>query len=227
MSGGLTRAAVDADVAPELDDAAALRLDAAADHMVRRLAAVRFRLTHTESERDAAFRLRFRAVVERGWRPAGDMKDGLEREELDDHADHLVGWLGDLAIANCRIIYPRPDTPQPMEREFGVDLLPTGNVVQLDRVCVDRERSDRRSDLLIALLCAAWREIRGHGYRHVGGIDSAAMLRLYRRVGLEHTVIGAPREYWGEPRYPVQFSSSSVTPLFYERVYATERVEHQ
>jgi hypothetical protein len=37
------------------------------------------------------------------------------------------------------------------------------------------------------------------------GIESAGMIRLYRRLGFEATIIGPAQRYWDEERYPVRF----------------------
>lgn len=204
----------------ECEAAKVARIDAAAEHMVRRLKAIDFCLAQTPAEREAAYRLRYRVVMERGWQPPVALENGIECDAIDERAHHMIGWRDGHAIAHCRIICPEPGQPLPMEQIFGIPLPPTGDVVQFDRICIDREYSDRRSELLLGLLCASWQLIHRLGYRYVAGFDSAPMLRIYGRIGLEHTPLGSPRFYWGEERYPSLFKPLEVDERFFARVYA-------
>jgi N-acyl-L-homoserine lactone synthetase len=207
-------------IASETEDALAARADAAAVHMVNRLTPVSFRLAATPAEREAAYRLRYQAVIERGWRPAADMPGGLEREPIDDQAHHLLAWLDGRPIATCRLIVPVPGVPLPLETAFEIELHPAGQVVQVDRICIDRAHAGRRSDLLLGLLCAIWQQARARGYCTVAGIHSAPMLRLFHLIGLEPTPLGQARRYWGEERYPVLFQAAHITDRFFTLIYS-------
>lgn len=198
----------------------AARIDAAAHHMLHRLAPIIFRLAATPAEREAGFRLRYDAVIRQGWRTAEEMPEGIEWEPDDDLADHLVGWHDDRAIANLRILYPQPGVRLPVERVFGIELPPSGNAVQVDRMCVDQAYSRRPSELFMGLLCAGWLEIRKRGYREVVGFDTVPMIRLHRLLGMNFFPLSEPGLYWGEERIPTLLTLDSVTERFFDFIYA-------
>jgi hypothetical protein len=198
----------------------AARLDAAAHHMLQRLAPISFRIAATPPEREAAFRLRYDAVIRQGWRTADDMPEGIEWEPDDDVAHHLVGWLDERPIANLRILYPQPGVPFPVEKVFGIELPPGSNVVQVDRMCVDPSYSRRPSELFMGLLCAGWLEFRQQGYLAVVGFDSVAMIRLHRLLGMNFFPLSEPGLYWGEERVPTLLTLDRITERFFDFVYA-------
>src|SRR5262245_46762295 len=88
--------------------ATALRLDEFAADCLSRLAPVRFAVATTEQEREDGFRLRFRAIVERGWAAPADFPDEMEREPDDERAVLIGGWGGEEPIAAGRLIFPLP-----------------------------------------------------------------------------------------------------------------------
>jgi N-acyl-L-homoserine lactone synthetase len=202
------------------EEAKAARIDAAAEHMLRRLKPVQFRLARTRAEREAAYRLRYRTVTERGWQPPVELTNGLECEPLDEGAHHLIGWRDGQAIANCRIICPTPGQPLPLEEFLGIRVQPVGEVAQIDRFCIDRAYSDRRGELLLGVVCATWQSVHRWGYRYITGFFSGSMIRLYQRFGLEALPIGPACFYWGEERYPALVKPIEVGERFFERIYA-------
>lgn len=204
----------------EGEDAKAARIDAAAEHMLRHLEPVEFRLARTPAEREAAYRLRYRAVTERGWQPPVELSNELECEALDEEAHHLIGWRDGHAIANCRITCPRPGYPLPLEQLLDIQVQPVGTVTQIDRVCIDRAFSNRRSDLLLGIICATWQLVHRWGIHHITGFYSVSMIRLYRCLGLKATIIGPARFYWGDERYPALIPALEVEERFFQRIYA-------
>jgi hypothetical protein len=54
-----------------------------------------------------------------------------------------------------------------------------------------------------ALLARCWLEVRGQGLHRICGAASLAWLDRYRQLGLPVSVLGPPRQYWGEERYPL------------------------
>ena len=50
------------------------------------------------------------------------------------------------------------------------------------------------------------------------GLNSPAMLRLYRWLGFEHEILGPAQRSWTEDRYPVRFTPLQVTTRFYDRL---------
>jgi hypothetical protein len=204
----------------EHERATAARIDAATEHMLQHLKPVEFRLARTRAEREAAYRLRYQAIIERGWEPPIELTNGLESEDIDEEAHHLIGWLDGHAIANCRITSPKPGRPLPLEQLLGIQLQPVGAVAQFDRLCIDRAYAGRRSELLLGVICAAWQFVHRWGFRYIAGFFSLSMMRLYGRFGLEAAPIGPARFYWGEERYPALIQPLTVNERFFERIYA-------
>jgi N-acyl-L-homoserine lactone synthetase len=187
-------------------DRMAVRLRAAAPPVV-------FRPASTAAERHAVYRLRARAVIERGWLPASALPDAIETDAFDRGATLIGGWAGDDLAAAARLVWPDAPAGSPVRAEYGLTLEPAAEIVHLDRICVARQLGDASGRLTIALIGAAWLAIRERGFRRFSGIDSPAVTRLYRRLGFNLTVISEPRWYWGEERYPILFD-----PLGRDRV---------
>jgi hypothetical protein len=162
-----------------------------------------YRLAVDEAERELAFRLRGKVVVEQGWRAAGDLPGGLERDEYDDRALHVVGWDGDLAMSTGRVVLP-PGLPT--EEACGIVVDPPGEVVDVGRMCVLPGHQGLEHAALIGLMCRLYLEMRAHGYGVACGMMSARARVLVRHLGLQIEALGAEREYWNEPRMPVRFS---------------------
>jgi N-acyl-L-homoserine lactone synthetase len=185
------------------------RFDELARRILARTAPVRYRTATSAAERAAIFRLRYQAVIDRGWARPDDLPDGLERDEDDDRALLVGGWDGKTLVAAARLIFPASGIRLPVERVFGVEVAPRDRVAHVDRITVARARSDAGSRLLVGLIAATWLEMRAHGAHVWVGIDSPGTLRLYRRIGFAMTILGPPRRYWDEDRYPVRFDPAT------------------
>jgi hypothetical protein len=194
------------------------RLDAIAASLLSALAPVRYAIATSESERDDVFRLRYRAVIDRGWLQPEDLPDGVERETDDDRAVLVGAWEGTAPVAAARMIFPTNGERLPVETAFDIDVLPRGKVVHVDRMTVDRGSRDRGSRLLLGLIACCWLAMRERGYHIWAGIDSPGMLRLYRRLGFEMTVLGPARHYWGEERFPVRFDPATIAPALIKQL---------
>jgi hypothetical protein len=96
--------------------------------------AFRFILASTDAEREIAYRLGYRAVVEQGWLPPA-RGDRLEQDEYDERAIHVLGWDGDEPISTGRLVLPRG---LPTEAACGLVVEPSGRVVDVGRMCVVR-----------------------------------------------------------------------------------------
>jgi N-acyl-L-homoserine lactone synthetase len=191
--------------------------DAVASKFLATAAPIEFRCAETDLEREAIFRLRYRVVVERGWAPASNFPNGLERDAYDDFALHIGGWCDGELAATGRIVFPRPGRLLPTEHVFGFIVEPRGQVANLDRVAVAPHYSDRRHRVARGLLGAIWQEIRAHGFCRLAGIETRAAIRFYWMVGLHMTEIGPPLEYWGEQRIPVVFDPSTAADSLLKR----------
>jgi len=193
-------------------------VDALAASLVERARPLRLDVAREQAEREQLFRLRCRAVVERRWAAPDAFPDGLEREPVDERAVHVGAWRGGEAVAAARLIFPEPGRRLPVEELFELELEPAGAVVQVDRVTVARAESDRSHRLLATLMARCWLELRAAGFALGVGIDSPAMLRLYRRLGFTTSVLAPPRAYWGEERVPVLFDPAEASDALWARL---------
>jgi predicted GNAT family N-acyltransferase len=178
-------------------------LDALAKLLLARAAPVRFDRATTRAEQHMAFRVRFETVVEEGWAEAADYSDGLERDEYDERAVHVLARQADQVIAVARLVFPEPGQPLPTEREFELTMQPVNRVVDIGRAIVVRDHRSAEHTLFGALLAHCWLEIRARGYQYLCGAASGPRLARYQQFGLPLRILGASRRYWGEDRYPV------------------------
>jgi N-acyl-L-homoserine lactone synthetase len=179
------------------------RLDAIARQLVARASPIRFELARSQEERAAVFRLRFETVVKHGWATQAELPEGLERDTYDDEAIQVAGWHGDKLAATARLVFPDPSRPLPIEQEFELSTVLPDGVVDLRRAVVAAPYRSRRHTVFAALLARCWMEVRRQGLYRVCGAANLAWLERYRQLGLPVTVLGPPRQYWGEKRYPL------------------------
>jgi N-acyl-L-homoserine lactone synthetase len=188
-------------------------LDELAARLVAEAAPVSLRCAGSEREREAAYRLRYEAVVDRGWGDAEAFPEGRERDEFDADAVHVVAWDGRTAVGTARLVFPAPGRPLPTEAAFDLELEPRGAVVNLDRMVVTRSRSDPAHRVYAGLLGRSWLELRDRGFSELCGIHSRAMIRLCRQLGLVMEIVGPPRRHWREKRYPIRFDTATSVAL--------------
>jgi hypothetical protein len=162
-----------------------------------------YRLAVGDAERELALRLRAEVVVAHRWRTPDELPGGLERDEYDERALHVVGWDGDLAMSTGRVVLP-PGLPT--ERACGIVVDPPGEVVDVGRMCVLPGHQGLEHAALIGLLCRLYLEMRTRGYAVACGMMSARAQILVRHLGLRIEPLGAERRYWNEWRTPVRFS---------------------
>ena len=189
------------------------QVDRFASTLMARAPAIRFQLATSVEERQAIFRLRYAVVIERGWVPPETMPNGMEQDTDDDRAVLIGGWDEKGLAAAGRVIFPEPGYRLPVERFFGLAIGPDSRVAHLDRLCVARLQRERSHCAFGALVGRCWHEMRAHGYGACCGIDSAAMTRVFRRLGLTLTPLGPPRRYWGELRSPMLFDPAAISQL--------------
>lgn len=200
-----------------------VRLDRASEEYLRRIAPVRFRVAESDEERHESFHLRYDAIIDQGWANPESFPGTIEREDLDDHALHIVGWLDSQPVASCRLILPRPDRLLPVEQDFGIRVEPFRQAVEIDRMCISRQPETPRVLMSLALLSAGWQEVRCAGYAASVGRVSRSMLRHYRAFGFEHEILGPAQVSWNEERFPIRFTAGSATERFYERLERLRR----
>jgi hypothetical protein len=181
--------------------------DDLAGFLFERALPVRFSLAATPEERQAAYRLRHRIVVAEGWRAAGDMPDGLERDEYDDErAAQIVGWDGSRAVATARVVYPEPGRPLPTEAAFGIVVQPPGLVADAGRLIVAPEYRDPAHRVLGGLAAAIWTAMAGRGLRYAAVAMTGGIADLCRGLGFDVEVLGPGREHWGAERFPARLT---------------------
>ena len=93
----------------------------------------------------------------------------------------------------------------PTEAACGLVVGPAGEVVDVGRMVVRRSHQAVHHGAFIALLCRLYLEMRARDHRVACGMMAANSRALLRHLGLVVDVLGAERDYWGEPRAPVRF----------------------
>jgi hypothetical protein len=155
----------------------------------------------------AAFRLRYQAVIEQGWKRPQDFLDRLERDHFDEDAIHVVAWDSSLAVGTARLVLPKQGRKLPVEEAFDVAVEPLGKVVDCGRITVLHSYPGPRHKLFLGLLGRCWLETRASGYCEVCGSVTASAIRLYKlAANFTITPLGPPRTYWGAKRYPARFN---------------------
>ncbi|HEX9924384.1 MAG TPA: GNAT family N-acyltransferase [Anaerolineae bacterium] len=191
--------------------------DAIGTHFIASAAPIRFSVARSPGEREAAFRLRYDVVVGQGWASPETLRSGLEQDEYDAQAVHLLGWAGQDVIATTRLVFPTAGTLLPTEEEFELRVEPPGQVVDGGRAIVARAYSDVRHRIFAGLLGCSWFEIQARGFYYLCGAAVPAMIRLCRSIGYQISVLGPARPYWGEKRYPIRFDVPESVPTLRER----------
>jgi hypothetical protein len=197
-------------------------LDGLANVLLVRAAPVQFDRAASLAEQETAYRLRFDTVVAEGWATAADFPDGLERDEFDEGAVHVLGRHGDRLVAVARLVFPERGRPLPTEREFALSMEPADRVVDIGRAIIVKDYRSAEHTLFGALLACCWLEIRARGYQNLCGAASGPRLERYQQFGLPLRILGSMRRYWGEDRYPVfldgqkfaEFVQARASPRF-------------
>ena len=162
-----------------------------------------YRLAADDAELETAYRIRGEVVVAQGWRPRAELPDGLERDEYDDRALHVLGWDGDTPMSTGRVVLP-PGLPTEDACELVV--APPGEVVDVGRMCVLPSHQGLEHAAFIGLMCRLYLEMRAHGYAVACVMMTSRAQVLVRHLGLQIEALGPARTYWNEPRTPVRFS---------------------
>ena len=187
-----------------------------------RAAPVQVDCAASRAEQEAVYRLRFATVVEEGWAPASDFPDGLERDEFDDRAVHVVGRHGDQLIAVARLVVPGAWTTTSYRAGVRAERCsPAGRVVDIGRAIVAKDYRSAEHTLFGALLARCWLEIRARGYQHLCGAATGPRLERYQQFGLPLHILGPSRSYWGEDRYPVFLDGQEFADFVHARGFTS------
>lgn len=191
--------------------------DAIAKQFIALAEPVRFSVAQSPDELEAAYRLRYEVVIQQGWVRPEEFCRGLELDQYDADAVHLLGWDGQKVVATTRLVFPAPNRGLPTETEFDLRVEPPGQVVDGGRAIVDRAYSDYRHQIFAGLLGHSWFEIQARGYCYLCGAATSAMIRLCRSLGYQISVLGSGRQYWGAQRYPMRFDLPESVPSLQKR----------
>jgi GNAT superfamily N-acetyltransferase len=175
--------------------------DRFAAEALARAAPLRVALASTPEEHEAVYRLRYRHVIGAGWATPDDLPDGMEHDRFDEGASHVMTWDGDTLVGTCRVVFPDGSRPLPAEAAFDVAIEPRGGAPTIDRLLVDAPY--RGGGVMVVVLAKAWLELRRRGFGLISGAATEAVIRLFRGLGFEVTVLAGPRTYWGEERYAI------------------------
>ncbi len=186
--------------------------DAIAAEILASLEPMRFREAIDERERDACLRLRYHAVVEMAMATAETFPAGIESDEFDAGAIHILCTDEDRPIATSRLVLPVAGAMLPTEAAFGLRLADAGGIVEWGRVVVDPDYRGDGNSVFMGLAAQAWRSMRNRGYTTVLGATTKRLIALFEALGFSVTVLGEPRTYWGEERYPILCDSGSAIP---------------
>lgn len=162
-----------------------------------------FTVARSTAEREAGYRVRYRAAAAAGWIDGGDPA-GLERDVYDEHATQIVGFLDEEPVSTGRLVLP--PSRLPTEDVCGFVVEPAGEVVDVGRMAVVPEHQSRAHAAFVALMCRLYLEMRRSGYATACGMMSGPARRLVRLFGLTLEMLGEDREHWHELRAPVRFS---------------------
>ena len=188
-----------------------------AAHALAQAAPIRFAIAQTPAELEAVYRLRYNAVIERGWAAPEEFPTGLEQDAFDDRGLHIAAWDAGTLAGALRLIFPAPGQLLPTEEDFSIRIEPQGQVVEVGRVIVARSHSDSRHRIFAALTARACLEISTRGFCYACGAANRSMLRLYRQIGYHVTLFGPAHAYWGELRQPVRFDFLESAPSLRKR----------
>jgi hypothetical protein len=140
--------------------------------------------------------------MERGWVQAEELAGGLEQDEYDPVALHILGWENETPVCTARLVFPRPGQKLPTEASFELTVEPQSQVVDVGRFMVSRPYRHVEHRIFMGLVGQCWQEVQSRGFVYSCGTAQLSMLRLFRRFGLVLEVLAPPRLHWGEQRYP-------------------------
>jgi hypothetical protein len=165
---------------------------------------LRLGIAQSPADFEAAYRLRYETVIEKGWAKPDEYPYGLERDRYDDHAIQLVAWDGEKLAGTGRVVLPSPDYPLPAETLFELTIEPRGQVVELGRAAIDSSYRGISQQIFLSLLGQSWLATRDQGLYETCGVMILPMVRLYHFIGFHLIPLAPPRLAWGEERAPYQ-----------------------
>lgn len=152
-------------------------------------------------------RLRYQVYcLDRGFEPAELGPDGEERDSFDAHSVHFVAYdaVGEVCGA-LRLVYPVEGFPAAHVTRINEQALAplSGRVVELSRLCLRHPDGHatgelfQGSDVMLAMLHAAWRYCRSEGVSHWLCLITPALQRMLNRLQVPFETVGASCKYRG------------------------------
>ena len=198
-------------------------LDGLAERILGALAPLSFEVAQSAADVEAVLRMRYECVIEMGWARPSDFPDGLEYDEYDDDAVHVVCRDAGAIIGCLRLVFPVAGRALPTERDFGLRIDPPGDACEGGRIVVPVRHRAKRSHLILAgLFTRAWLIARERHFERSISTATSQLIELYRGLGARVTVLGPDRPYWGEMRAPIEIAGAeeSLAWLDPERQHA-------
>jgi GNAT superfamily N-acetyltransferase len=186
--------------------------DALARQILAELAPLVFWEADDESEREAAFRLRYRALAEMGLDVAAAFPDGRECDEFDASAVQIVGCEGGALVATCRLVLPLPKRRLPMLAAYALPMDAATDLVEWGRVVVDPAYRGDGHSVFMGLAARGWLSLRARGFSRAIAATPKRLVSLFDALGFAVTILGGPRVYWGEERYPILCDGRASIP---------------
>jgi N-acyl-L-homoserine lactone synthetase len=186
--------------------------DALARQVLAELAPLVFREAADEPEREAAFRLRYRALTEMGLDAAAVFPDRRECDEFDASAVQIIGVDGGALVATCRLVLPSPGRPLPMLAAYALPMDTATDLVEWGRVVVDPTYRGDGHSVFMGLAARGWLSLRARGFSRAIAATPKRLISLFDAIGFAVTVLGEPRVYWGEQRYPILCEGPASIP---------------
>jgi len=198
------------------------RIDLLAARVLRSAEPFHFSLARSHAELEAAQHLRYRTVLEQGWTVPDEFPSGMERDQYDDAALHVIAVRGQAVVGTARIVLPRPGFKLPMEEAFGLKL--SNPAVEVGRVCRGPDSHDFEHRVFLGLLAQVWMEMRKRDFIECCGAAGQSMIRLWQVIGFRVITLAPPQSYWGENRWPVVIRPSEALARFDETVNAIQQI---
>lgn len=185
----------------------------------------------TAAQRADHHRLRYQVYcLDRGFESADMAADGEEHDAFDAHAVHFVAY--DEAGEPCgalRLVFPVEGFPAAHVTRLDQDKLAplAGRVVELSRLCLRHPDGHatgeifQGSDVMLAMLQAAWRYCRSEGISHWLCLITPALERMLGRLQVPFEAVGDGCRYRGQRR-PLM---TEINQMMRAAIRSCQRVE--
>jgi hypothetical protein len=197
--------------------AGVVALDRLAGRLLAGARELRVAVAGTRAEREAAYRLRYRQVVEGGWASPDALPTGMEYDAYDAAALQVCAWRGAALVGTLRLVLPDQGRPLPVEAAFEIEIAPSGAVAEAGRLVIAPGwRGDPAHRAWGALFARAWLSLRARGFAVLAGTASPRMVGQLRALGLPFEVHAPARRHWGEDRHPVRLDPAEGRPRWFD-----------